>query len=152
MDDGQDAKSAETHRGVTTIYNGLFPVARVKRNGNLEFKLRGPQPQWSRVKVVQYIEGQTLSRVVVVDAGTSTFFGVFRNLNEREQKSQCDDCIRGHQSTNANCSATLKIKSFASKPGTLYEWGTKKAVGRWTKSNVYIRPRVRTGTATYTKM
>lgn len=151
MSTGDGDAYVETKRGVTTIYNGLFPVGRVKRNGKLEFNVRGPQPRWSRVKVVQYIEGQTLSRVVVVDAGLNTFFGVFRTVSDRVRESQCDDCINRHQPSNTNCSATLKLKSFASSQGTLYEWGTKRPAGKWRKQDVYVRPRVCTGTATYSK-
>lgn len=150
MDD--DDKKVETRRGVTTIYNGLFPVAHVKRDGRLQFNVRGPQPRWSRVKAVQYIEGRTLARVVVVDAGTNSFFAVFRSINERDRKLGCDDCIRGHQPSNKNCSATLRLKSNAVNSGTLYAWGTKRAVGKWRKEDVFVRPRVRTGTATYRKV
>lgn len=130
MDPSDSLKEVEA-KGITTIYQGLFPVVSVNKQG-VARPLKNRQPKWSRVKVVHYIQGQTLNRLSVIEGlGTRHIRCAVRQVNAQQRESQCDDCIRLHRPTNKNCSATLGIRSNATDPTKLYKWTTKKAAGVW---------------------
>jgi len=146
------APTAVSYRGRTTLFKGPFPVATVSRKGRLSVRQRGSAPRWDRVNTVHYIEGGTLTRVCVTNTlSDGVVDAVYRELAPATVKAQCDDCMRGHRRRNKHCSATLGLTTAACKPGELYHWGSKKSAGKWLKSNIFLRGRVRVGTARYTR-
>lgn len=149
--DLSDDPDIVTLKGITTVYDGLFPVITVSRTG-VPRPLKKRQPKWARVKRVHYLEGKTLNRVCVYEGlGTRVLQAAVRVINDRQRDVQCDDCIRLHRPTNKNCSATLGIDTAATEEGVLYDFITKKPAGRWQRTALQIGGRERVGTAQFTK-
>ena len=138
-------------RGITTVFDGVFPVVTVGRRGKPR-ALVNRQPKWSRVRQVHYIVGGTLDRLSVYEGfGTGNIKAVVRQLGQRQRDIQCDDCVRLHRPTNRKCSATLGIDTFARQQGVLYDFVTKKPAGRWRRTAQEIGGRERVGTCEYSR-
>ena len=134
------------------MYDGLFPVVTVGRDG-VARALKKRQPKWARVKHVHYIVGKTLNRLCVYEGlGTKQIKVAIRVISDKQREQNCDDCIRRHRPSNPKCSATLGIKSNASRAGVLYDFNTKKAKGTWKQVALQIGGRERVGTAEFERL
>ena len=149
-DDDEDTV-AITKKGITTLYNGAQAIASINRSGYCR-PLWRRQPRWSMINTVQFIEGKTLNRVHVVEQSKRYIRAYVRVLSNEQRKLQCDYCIRQHRPTNQRCSATLGLKSNASRELVLYDWATKRPAGRWKRVEWIIGGRDRVGVAEYVKM
>ena len=110
------------------------------------------QPKWARVRQVDYIQGETLTRVVVYEGrGTGKIKAAVRVLGDAQLARGCDDCIRKHRPSNKKCSATLGIASACSDRGVLYRWDTKKPAGRWRTDLLQIGGRDKVGLAEFSR-
>ena len=98
---------------------------------------------------IDYIVGQTLRRLVVIQQSKQLIKCVARDLNYQDRKRQCDSCLRRHAASNERCSATLGIDSFASAKGVLYAFGSKKPAGKWILMDETFGGNSKTGVATY---
>lgn len=142
---------AVTKKGITTLFDGAQPIATINRSGYCR-PLWRRQPRWALINTVQLIEGQTLNRIHIIEK-TPRFLRAYVRVVSNDQKTkQCDYCIRQHRPTNKKCSATLGITSAAARKDVLYDWVTKKGLGRWRRSEWIIGGRDRVGIAEYTKM
>lgn len=143
---------AVAFKGITTVYDGLFPVVTVSKGGRAR-PLKRRQPKWARVQRVDYIQGGTLARVVVYEGrGTGKLKAAVRLLSEKQLENQCDDCIRKHRPSNKRCSATLGIRSACTDQGVLYRWDTKKPAGRWRTDLLQIGGRDKVGVAEFSRV
>lgn len=150
MDDG--ISDAVTFKGITTVFDGLFPVVTVNKLG-VARALKKRQPKWARVKHVHYLVGKSLNRLCVFEGlGTKHIKAAIREINDKQRQKQCDDCVRLHRPTNQKCSATLGIDTACSEEGVLYDFTTKKPVGRWKEIFKEIGGRDRIGVAEYSRL
>lgn len=148
-DAGADEVDIVEKRGITTVFDGVFPVVTVSRRGRPR-ALKRRQPKWSRVSRVHYIVGGSLERVHVYEGlGTDSLKAVVRQVGDKQRESQCDDCIRLHRPSNKRCSASLGIDSAATDSGVLYDFATKKPAGRWRRAAMNITGRERVGTCEF---
>ena len=142
---------AVTKKGITTLFDGARPLATINRAGYCR-PLWRRQPRWALINTVQIIEGKSLNRVHVIEKKPQFIRAYVRVIATEQRKRQCDYCIRQHRPTNHKCSATLGILSSASRTDVLYDWVTKRSLGRWKRTEWSIGGRDRVGIAEYTKM
>ena len=149
MPEGREEE--ETVKGITTLYDetGLFPVVSVSKKG-VPRPLKRRQPKWARVRSVDYLQGGTLARIKVYEGkGTGRLKAAVRFLGEAQLARQCDDCVRKHRPTNKKCSATMGIDTVCTNEKLLYDWNTKKPVGRYRTGLIQIGGRDKVGTAEF---
>lgn len=148
--DSVSTLETRTNRGVTTLYKGAYQVARIKK-GKVSVSKGMRIPIWSRIKIVDYVDGKTLSRLHVIERQKNTIRVIIKTLSHKQMTMQCDACMRSHAPHNKRCSATLGIISAASAPGVLYTWGSLAPAGRWKQTVVNIATRHKVGVATYVR-
>ena len=136
-------------RGHVVLFEGAVPVISVTKNGGVRRIFR--PPVWGRVKEVQFVCGSTLDRVAVTERASATRFeAIVNQVSARQLRWGCDTCTKGHSSHNPSCSANLGVKTFASKPGHLYDIRTRQDLGRWTSDILFIKAS-KTGLGTFTR-
>ena len=137
-------------RGHITLFDGLTATVRIRKNGTAK-KIWRP-PTWSMVKKIDFIEGQTLSRVAVTrkENKGSTLHVAVKKVSDIQRTMQCDGCAKQHSKNNPSCSANLGIKTFASKANHLYSFATREDLGEWRGDISYIGAAT-VGSGTYQK-
>jgi len=138
-------------RGRVTLFVGAQPVAVVNKRGKSTPVVRSPV--WSKVRTIHFVEGVTLNRVSIIQSthAKQRMQCIVRKASAAQIDQHCDTCPKVHRSTNPSCSATLKLNTFASKPGHLYSIKTRRDQGAWRSSTTFLGAS-KTGNATYTKL
>ena len=144
---GPDASISS--KGITTLHKDYRPVLSINRDSETR-PLYSRQPCWALVKKVDFLEGVSLNRVVVVSRKPNYMRCIVRVASDAQRVAGCDRCIRSHRPTNRKCSATIGIRSNASLKNRLYVFeNTKLVKTKWRRISWEIRGRDRVGTAEY---
>ena len=133
-------------RGRITLFDGCQPVCSVSSNG-VPRPVKRP-PSWPRVKKIDLVEGRTLNRVHILSRNSKTIKAVVKRIPASQRAKQCDTCPKVHSVHNPSCSANLRLNTFASKNGHLYNIHTKADLGKWRSDSEFLGSAT-VGTITY---
>lgn len=107
-------------------------IQAVNKNGSGLSSLRKFRPRyWPRARAlrkINYIMGETLDRYCVLRTSGKTIKCIVRRLSFNDRIMQCDGCERRHSPINVKCSRNLHQRTWANRPGHLYDFRTRQTI------------------------
>lgn len=135
----------------------------VSAAGKVKVTPKAPPP-WHRVKAVNWIVGQSLERIKLLQLsppvardkvpplGTKAYV-LAKPPTPRQFSLGCDRCSGNHRKSNTACAATLGIPTPMSDPTAMYDAATgEKLPAQWTVVSESILPRAKVATRVYERI